>query len=361
MNFRNLKKMKFIIFSKVILLLFLSILVGNINSVQNDLKDRNKLSSNNSINLKFPSNDYGENLKILEELKSIDGLTLRYFNMDILETQTNEPGNIQGIYVNDDYFIDIPLKSGRLFTKEDMNSKERLAVIGENIEPYIEKRDGKQFILSGNDAFQVIGVFKSTKGYTNSDFIFYNLNSILNEPQKLSQSNWIVDSNVISQEELESIVHELCHKYNNEVRITPNKGLRYEPNSTSLFILSSMIAAFLLTAFTIIMSLIRSIIIWFNETHLELGVRRCCGGSKLNIFTLVSSRYVNGTILSFMISTISMYILTLCDINIIYFDFNLKIIVIALIIEVFIGLITILILFIKLKKLTISKLLKEIK
>lgn len=360
MKFRDLKKMKFIIISKIILLIFLSILIGNINSVQNDLKDRNKINTENSIQIKFSDKNNKNNLKVLEDLKETKDVVIKYYNMDILETQTNDTGNIQGIYVNDDYFIDLKIKSGRLFTKDDMNSSKGLAVIGENIEKYTEKKGDKQYIISGNDTFEVIGVFKETKGFNNSDFIFYNLNSILNKPQKLNSTNWIIDSNSneLTQHDLISIVKKIAQKYNNEIAVYENGGDRYNPNTTYIFILSSMIIAFLLTCITIIMSLIRSVIMWINKLYLELGVRMCCGANKYDLINLIITKYIKATIISLIVSIITIYFLTLSNIDIIYFDFNAKILGIVMIIEIFIGFISILLFSKRLKKLTISQILK---
>lgn len=351
MKFTVFKETKFILICQVILIIFLSILIGNLNSVKNDLIDRNKFRSENSIYLDFSNLDNNDFYTALNELKKIDYITLKYCNPMIFETQTESSDNIQGIYSKHNYDIDIPLKWGRLFTVDDLNNTEGLAIIGENLEKYTEKYNDKQYVISGSDKLEVIGVFKESKGFNNSDYIIYNLNSIIDKPHKLNKSAWVVDSSKYSQSELINIVTSIA-----DVHISPS-GIKYN-DTTYIFILLSMIIAFLLTALTILMSLIRSIIMWINSITKELAIRVTSGASKKNIIKLTLNRYMQTVLLSSLISTVGIYFLIVCDIKIIYFYFNFRVIFTIFILSFLIGFIILLFLLNSLKSISISKLLK---
>lgn len=351
MKFTVFKETKFILISQIILLTFLSILICNLESVKADLIDRNKFISNNSIFADFTNLNNDEFFNALNELKKNDGITIKYFNSMIIETKTEDSGNTQGIYSKQDYDIDLELKWGRLFSKHDLNSTKGLAIIGENIEKYTEKHNNKQYVISGNDKLEVIGVFKASKGFNNSDFIIYNLNSIFDKPHKLNKRNWIIDSNIYSQSELLNIVGSIS-----DIHVTPY-GSRYE-NTTHIFILSSMIISFLLTSLTILMSLIRSIIMWVNSITQELAIRVTSGASKKDIIKLTLIRYIKTTIVSLLISIFNIYCLTLTDIQIIYFNFNLKTLVIVLMLSLLVGFSILIFLLNNLRSISISQLLK---
>lgn len=277
--------------------------------------------------------------------------------MDIFENRTAYLGNIYGIYENFNYNSNFDLKSGIVFTKEDMNSKNKVAVIGENIEKQTYKENNKQYIISGQDKFEVIGVLKDSKVFNSSDFILYNLNSILDQPNKLIPSCWIVESNRLSTSELNKILSDLNEKYNNEIEISMNDGYRFD-NDTFLFIKQNMIIAFTLTMLTIIIALIRSIILWLSSLNVELGVRMCSGCNNLELIKLISIRYLKSVIFSILISILLIYIFTAINVNIIYFDFNLKLILNLILINLILFALISIILIYKFKKITIGNLLK---
>lgn len=355
MILRNFKKSVFIIIIQTSLIFFLTILVGNINTVQNSLSDRNSIHSENYMELSFKNfNDIKPFMDILMKEPQI---SIKYYLMDIFETQTNDTSNILGLYMNSDFNSNLELKSGRLLNQEDMNSTSKLAVIGENIESNIYKEKGKQFIISGNDKFEVVGVLKETKGFTNSDLILYNLKSIMEQPQKLSTHNWIIDSDRLNAQEIYSILHDISSKYNYQVDINPNDGARYSSNNY-IFIKFSMILAFLLTSLSIFIALIRSIILWFNDMLFEIGVRLCCGANNIQLLKLIVYRYFTTTIISIIATSILIQIVSLININFIYFKFNFDIIVKIILINLFIFIISSIILMYKLKKTTINTLLK---
>ncbi|MCQ2523103.1 MAG: ABC transporter permease [Lachnospiraceae bacterium] len=81
------------------------------------------------------------------------------------------------LYYND-YFVDMPLISGRFFRKSDISSTKPLAVIGKNYQNHIYKRGNSSFININDVEYKVIGIMGIDAATFLDNYIYINLSSI---------------------------------------------------------------------------------------------------------------------------------------------------------------------------------------
>lgn len=351
-------KSKFIIISLTTLMIFLSMLIGNISMVEKNIEYGKSHHSKNAIDLEFVGYTEGEIRSFFNEVKKVEGLIIKYYYMTIPELHPRDLGGVLGIYFNDKYNKTFNMKSGRFLNKDDFDSDNKVAVIGEDIEPYTEKDEDNQYVVIGNSRYKVVGIVKGNGEIKNSDFIYYNLNPVIKKEHNIRDSWWIIDSESKDSDYIINELYKINDKFKNKEILVKEYEHPYQEGD-SIYLIFGMVLSLGLCSITILLTLIRSIIMWVNMLKVEIGVRFTCGSTKKGIIALLIMRYSFIVILSSIISTALLFILTKMNLNsIILFKFDPKIIMVNFLIGILTGILLILIITFRFKALKASKLLR---
>ncbi|WP_297518763.1 ABC transporter permease [uncultured Clostridium sp.] len=360
MVIKKLRKSKFVWISMTMIILFVFVIGGSINSLKDLLHTENGIMPSNNISVTFNSelkND--EFLKILEKLKSDKNLVLNYGAANEFSSYES---NVHGIYYDENYELGFNLLEGRYFSKEEIQSENKLAIIGRGMIKSCIEENGTRYIFRGKHKYRVIGIIGNEKDVNKEatyDYtIIYNLNSILNI-EDFSKEYWDIGSNLYSQDEIISRVTTMLGA--DEITgIAYYEGLYPEPLKGAIGMSMPLIINCIFIIICMILTLLRAIVYWIEYLKLEFGVRLAFGATKKEIMKIILERYL----LIYSISTASAivinYILRETKINGIFnYEIGVNFIIYSFIFLCILSLITIP--FIKriIDKTKISQLLKE--
>ncbi|ASW42393.1 ABC transporter permease [Clostridium isatidis] len=353
--YRYIRKTNFIFLCIVSMLLFFSLIVGNVENITKIILEANNQLTSNYISIRF--NDKLENQEVLElinKVKQSEDIIIKYY----LQTGFDYDVKSEGIFFNGTFNNSYNLLEGRFFTKDDFRADANFAVIGKEVLRYTKVENGRRYILRGLDKYEVIGVVGKEKLSSRyDDIILYNLNSILNNKEILNKDTWWIDSlnksKIEIKEEVTNIGDNQFIEIIDEVDNSPN------PLAQAIKRSQTLIISFVLIILCVLLTLVRSIIYWIESISLEIGVRKKYGATNKEIFFDIVKRYIlistGAMIISIIIQKVFLKInfLELVNYQISYINIILSIMFI-----ITLGIIFICIAMYKISKIGINQLLK---
>lgn len=186
-----------------------------------------------------------------------------------------------GLYSNSNYENKYKIIEGRFLNESDFKNNEKVAVIPKEACKYEENIDGCNYIVSGNEKYKVIGIIDSGKSdQTMFNTIFYNLN-IEEINSDLSLNEIVIESNKYSFDYLKNYVcnNPYVQIYNIENRIY-DKVDNFAFIKIGVFSFMRMYCPLILV---ILISLLLSTHFWINSISREIGIKKICGGSTIDI------------------------------------------------------------------------------
>ncbi|MBQ3423198.1 MAG: ABC transporter permease, partial [Romboutsia sp.] len=202
--YRYMRKTNFIVLCIISILLFFSLIVGNIENITRSILEVNNQLTKNHIGIGF--NDELENKEVIElinKIKSNKNIIIKYY----LQNGFDYDIQSEGIFFNGVFNNSYNLLDGRFFTTEDFNKNNKLAVIGKDVLKYTKVNGNKRYIFRGLDRYEVIGIIgKDDLSSKYDNKIIYNLDSILNDDEILNKYTWWVDSYDKNKSEIKDII-----------------------------------------------------------------------------------------------------------------------------------------------------------
>lgn len=303
--YRYIRKTNFITLCIISMLLFFSLMVGNIENITKSILEVNNQLTNNYIDVSFKYELKNEKvIELINNIEKCEDIIIRYY----LQSGFDYDVSSEGIYFNGEFNNSYNLLEGRFFNKEDFNRNHRLAVIGKDVLKYVKIENNKGYILRGLDKYEVIGVIGKEELSTRYDNkVLYNLDSILNNKETLAQETWWIDSVGKTKNEIEEVIRTIGNneliEIVNRVDNIPNPLVQAMKGSKTL------IVSFILIIICIMLTLIRSILYWIESISLEIGIRKNYGATNKEIFKDIVKRYILISIVSFFTSIILQKIL----------------------------------------------------
>ncbi|MGL5479909.1 MAG: ABC transporter permease [Clostridium sp.] len=352
-----LKRGRFIIFTLVFFILILVTVVMNISLIEEELKERGNFETENAVDLSFNKFSEDQIIEFINEVKKDKDLIIKYYCSVVSEIKVSGP-NILGVHFNDKFTKDFSLKEGRFFNKEDFDTYRKVVVVGKDILPFTKESNGYRYVTIGEDDYEVIGVIDGKDKISTSEYILYNLNPVIKEEHNIIDNSWVIDSNVINRDEITKRLINIESK-SNEGKINIHERGKALEKGDSVYLIAETLGALGLAAIAVLLSLIRAIDLWIQKLSIEIGVRFCSGGSKGDIIMLLLKKYMVMSFISSIIAGGVLSILSNLNItNLILFEFNIKVIVVSMILGILMGVIIIPLLVLKFKSMNASKLMK---
>lgn len=283
-----------------IITLLLSILIGNLVSIKQNLDKSNEFFSENkkkiAINLPLKNNITwkDEFFKIISQSQEVILGTSLGFTDDIESNLVVKP-----IYFNKDTYKSPPIKEGRFLGTKDCESSQGTAVIGENYMSFIESKNGQEYIEFNKKKYKVVGVLGDSKGNSLYDnWMIINLNAYMNE-NKLSNSYTIDCINGNLNQELMKITKALKSiDKNASINILPDYINNGDTLSFALYSSKSLIMMATMMGVLLFLNIINSSYLWVDEMKKEMAVRKVYGATNRNIMFKIIIMYVTTALIA---------------------------------------------------------------
>lgn len=239
----------------------------------------------------------------------------------IISKQLDDSGNLVGLYSTSDIKVEIEMREGRFFTKDDLVTREKIVVIGEELVEKTIKLEGKQYFPIGNENYEVIGILKNRR---QDDWLGYrsyvNLMSLYDNINLLWVGNFGIDAGD-STDSVFLTLREAIEGEGFEV-IQSSKELIQSPIERIMNDGKFTIFMFLFILFIFILNTISVTSYWIDYKTKEIGVKKGWGANNIHIAFDLLKDLLKITMISFVLGTL-LYMLLSFAINqtiIIYFN-----------------------------------------
>lgn len=344
-NLRKYKSLVYMITIFSLIIFTFSLFTSIVISDYRNIKEANNFKDNNTKAFKFDDSKK-ESKKI--DFKSLVQVLDSYKDSDIYLELNPIPKYLanntlfgKAIYYNYNIDNNFPIIEGENFTLEQMNSTEKLVLVGKNLKDNIILEDGMEYFTIDDVKYRVLGILGSDTKKTGFDDIFIiNMKSM--DYYSDNRSTWSL--NVSLNEDLNSILDNYKNigiKNNSILKLVEvnnqNNKITIKDifeNYNDFMYIFKMISGFG------ILNLIIVVFFWFDRSIKEIGIRKAYGATNLSIAKFILKRYELSTLISISIGLLLHYILkgVLSSMFPMFsFDIYLENVLIATIIFMFIG------------------------
>lgn len=344
-QFKRYLKKYWILFSTFILIntFFISV-ITNILSLEQDIKTRNSLISKEAKSILFETSDevsISDLINIFEDRNVILESTL-FLNNDDRET------NIVGVYYNYSLEKSYPLSDGRMFTLEEIEDREKVALVGYNLKDQMQN----ETIKVEGEEYKVVGILGNKSNITLGDSIYINMNS---QDFKLNRKNITIDMVDGSISYFSREIYDKLNETNNVVMEIS------EPIVEPLYEAISSNSMYLIMGFLACLSLIFTVInissYWVEKEKSIIGIKSLVGGSRKAIIVDLFIEYQCVILVS--IGVAYSLFAVLGKLVVIDFTITLKSLIIITLIDLIISSISVIPSIIKINKMNINSIIKE--
>lgn len=208
-----------------------------------------------------------------------------------LDDRGSTENTIRYMAFTEDY-VNLPMKNGRFFEKDDFTKNNKVAVVGKNVEN-VHEREGKQYIQVNNQEYYVLGEMGYEEDTAFDNYIFLNLFACDNQELKIYKidlfsdidENETMDKCVGVMQNLNSNVEVLAETDNFADTVTVNFNLI----SYFLGLLLCYILCIILISYQ-----------WLMLQRRELSIRRLVGASQGQIVRYIMVQYIIYMLISFV-------------------------------------------------------------
>ncbi|WP_418223238.1 ABC transporter permease [Clostridium isatidis] len=342
---KRLIKKYWILFSTFILIniFFLSVII-NILNYEQDLKIRNSLISKDAKTILFETpydikiNDL---INILKDRKVI-------LEGNVMMNNDEDKTKIIGVYYN--YNIDktYPLAEGRMFTLEEIEGREKVALVGYNLKDQIKN----QVIKIQDQDYKVVGILGNKSSNSLVDSIYINMNS---QDFNLNRKSITID---VIGENVSYYTRKIYEQLNETTKVVMEisepivEPLDEAISSNSIYLIMGALACI-----SLISTVINISSYWIEKEKVIIGIKSLVGGSKSMIFINLFIEYQFVIIASIIASYL---ILGLCgNLRTINLIIALKSLITIMLIDVIVSIISVIPSIVKINKMNINSIIKE--
>lgn len=292
-----LKKSIFIIITFIGISFICSIIFTMTASIVESIDENNGFLTEKSLELNF------ENVKDLtkedlQQLKKIDENMLLY--------KEDSQQVIRGVYCSGNKVPNVKMIQGRYFKEEDFKIDKKLAVVGKNKVKECMNKDGKMYYIDDNDRYEVIGVMGYEDKYTMLDnWIHFNMSGVYSHKEDWSSNGiYSIECGERTKESSDKIKKYIENKFHgSKVEISPNKTVSSQVDSLFMGMLRSSGTAILLIL-CIALNTVSLTSEWIDNRKKELAIKKAFGATDERIAKVVKLEYVTLITLSFLVGFI---------------------------------------------------------
>lgn len=211
--------------------------------------------------------------------------------------------DVEAVWIKQLAEKDYPLISGRYFTKSDLMSKERLAVVGQaRFERESEKEGISTTVYFDSQPFQVIGVIGDPNKETYLDDVLYvNLFSLTEKKNISPDGEYIVD--FYNQSSSSGFIDRLKNYFNDaHVLLEQIPISNYRIDVASVLKDDDFVRLLMTTVIMIVFSSFCMALSWIQKRSSEIQIRKQVGASNVKIIAYLYSRFTIVSIIAFLIA-----------------------------------------------------------
>lgn len=207
----------------------------------------------------------------------------------------SEDFTVKSIYFNK-YYVNLPMKSGRFFRKDDLIMGNQVAVIGKNLETSTYRKKDKNYIWVDGQEYEVIGVIGYEEETIIDNYVYINM---LGTEESLDTIIYTLDiwgeSPEVAEEYIDLLFEEGIEA--EKLSETQTYGMTVFPQILyGRWFIWLFVCAFLCIAVVSGQ--------WVKLQKHEIGIRRLVGGTVFSITCRMIARYLLYVVISMMISII---------------------------------------------------------
>ena len=210
----------------------------------------------------------------------------------------------RAVYYNYNIESKIPIIEGNNFTLKQMDSNEKLILVGKNLKKYIVKEDEQEYFTIDDVKYKVIGILGDNEKKTGYDNIFLvNMKSMAYHSD--GRGTW--NLNISSDAELKSILteyKEIGIKNNSPFQLVNVDNQKVKINvSDILDKYIDFINIFGMVLGLGMLNLIMIVYFWMNKSVKEIGIRKAYGATNYTIAKYIFSRYELSVMVAVVLGT----------------------------------------------------------
>lgn len=322
---------------------FISV-VMNIFNYEKQLNTQNSLISEEAKTLFFQTAD---NVTTKDLINTIQDRNVT-LEGNIMVNNDEEETEIIGVYYNYEIEKTYPLSEGRMFTLEEIENGEKVALVGYNLKDRIKN----EVIKVQNEEYKVVGIVGDKSSNSLQDRVYINMNS---NAASLGFKNITIDVAEGSVTYLSKKIYEELNK-ENKVAIEITEPI-IEPLKEAIASNSTYLIMGLLACISLVFTVINISTYWIEKEKVIIGIKSLVGASKSIIFSNLLFEFQGVILMSIVSAYFAMAIsgnVSLSDINVTFKSF----ILIALI-DLVVSFISVIPTIIKINNLNINSIIKE--
>lgn len=290
-----------------IVALFISLGTNAVQSAYENISEISKLLTTNAMSFEIQGakqisgKDF---LNVIQKEKDI------YIQKDNVMLGTSMG---QAIYFNSSSKIKVPLIQGRFFITKDFQNNKRIAVIGKNVQKYVNIKNKNKYINYEGQEYLVVGILGHKERSSNFDDIFYiNLDSILNKSEDMNfiSNGWIIDNK-------DNLIKKSFNNINEQLKKISKKTLlkrTYKQTSQSYLgqILKNRIFSIIITAIVVlvlVLNVVNTTCFYIQSKRKEIGIRKAFGARNFDIVKKIFIEYEVTAVKGFVCSQIIYFLI----------------------------------------------------
>jgi ABC-type antimicrobial peptide transport system permease subunit len=352
-NFRKYKNLTYIITIFSLIIFVFSIITSIIIT---DYKNNNALNALKTDQTKYFKFEQSQKISI----NSLIQVLSNYKKSNIYLEYNPVPKYLatdtlfgKAVYYNYNLSIHLAILEGKNFTLKQINSNEKLILVGKDLKKYIITENGINYFTIDDDKYRVIGIMGSTNKTGYDDTFFVNMKSMNSLSDK--RATWSL--NVSNKEDLNNIINQYTALgVKNSAPLEFTKSDMVDTKITFSYLLQNypdFIYIFGVVFGFGILNLIIIVYFWIDKSIKEIGIRKAYGATNIDIGKLILIRYETSILISLMLGLTLHYIFKrMLSIMFPSFSFEIYIenVVIAAIVFMIIGLLVAIIPLIRARK-----------
>ena len=340
-NFRKYKNLAYIITIFSLIIFVFSIITSIIITDYKNNNALNSLKTNKTKYFKFEQSQkisFNSLLQVLSNYKK-SNIYLEYNPVPKYLASDTLFG--KAIYYNYNLSINLPILEGSNFTLKQINSSEKLILVGKNLKKYIITENGINYFTIDDENYRVIGIMGNDNKTGYDDTFIINIKSMNGLSD--NRATWSLD--VSDKEALNNFMNQF-------------KSLGVKNSAPLKFVKSDMVDNKITISYLFqnypdfiyifevvfgfgILNLIIIVYFWIDKSIKEIGIRKAYGATNLDIGKLILIRY-EASILVSLIFGLTLHYIFKRMLSIMFPSFSFEIyienVVIATIVFMFIGL-----------------------
>ena len=213
----------------------------------------------------------------------------------IYMTKQYGKNKVNAIYYNE-RFVNFPMRYGHFFTKAELKSGKKMAVIGKNLESSIKEQNGNKYIKLNGNYFRVIGIIGYDSDTIIDDYIYISV----------GQADGITDGNLCTLDiwGKDTGADEQFAENLSENGVLAEQRAGTAAYSESVFV-DILYGRWFIAIFVCDLLCIAVISVqWIKCQQREICIRRLVGAKNLQVLGHILAKYILYTVVSMVLSTL---------------------------------------------------------